>query len=389
MWRKLAYGLLLAIVMAPLLSFAAWYFSTKKQYTVAIVDKTVLNTEGQEHSSLHWVLNHNRFVKTADSRYQVNRDYFGFFPKEDTLYELKGLERFSAEALNVLSDDADLLYLTDTYGIYKQEWFARYTENKQGILYGGLSQQDLEFVKLMKRKHKPVITEFNCLASPTPQTIRNEFETLYKLHFTGWTGRYFDSLDETKNKELPQWILTNYKSQNKSKWDFKKDGLVLVHESGTIVILENGRDLNEVLPVITASEKGIAELNLPKKEVYPFWFEIIENDSQVNRNYASFNLDVNSSGKSKLEAHQIPSVFPAVVGHPGPDYIFYYMAGDFSDNPVGFTTSYFKGISLVKGYFYNADEPSDRGGFFFNFYKPMLTKILKKAYHSFGINKSF
>ena len=122
MWRKLAYGLLLTIVMAPLLSFAAWYFSTKKQYTVAIVDKTVLNTEGQEHSSLHWVLNHNRFVKTADSRYQIDRDYFGFFPKEDTLYDLKGLERFSSEGLNALSDDADLTFsgatLTATTGSF-------------------------------------------------------------------------------------------------------------------------------------------------------------------------------------------------------------------------------------------------------------------------------
>lgn len=380
MGRKIIYLIFLGVVLAPLISFATWYFWPKKQYTAAIIDKTVMSAEGQEHSSFHWVLNHNRFVKTGSIRYQIDRDYFGFFPQEDTLYDLKGLERFSKEALNVLSDDADLLYLTDAYGIYKQDWFARYTDAKKGLLYGGLSEQDMEFIRLMKRKHKPVITEFNCLASPTPQTIREEFESLYKVSFTGWTGRYFDSLDETKNQELPQWMLTNYKSQNNGTWNFTRDGLVLVHETGTVVILENEVDLREVLPFITASQKGQQHLSLPERETYPFWFEIIQNDAEVNTNYADFNLAVTASGKRKLAAHNIPEVFPAVVGHTGTDYTFFYMAGDFSDNPIGYTTSYFKGIDLIKSFFYNTQEPSDRGGFFFNFYKPMLTEILEEAY---------
>ena len=34
---------------------------------------------------------------------------FGFFPKKDTAYAIKGIERFPAEALSLLSDDSDML----------------------------------------------------------------------------------------------------------------------------------------------------------------------------------------------------------------------------------------------------------------------------------------
>lgn len=380
MLKKVIRIVVILLVLTPLLSFLAWYFTPKKYLTAAIIDKTVMKADGQEHISFHWVLNHNRYLKNSTSGYKVSTDYFGFFPKEDTVYDIKGLERFSKESLSLLSDDTDLLYITDTYGIYKQEWYAKYTEAKKGKLYGGLSVEDMDFIKQMKNKKKLVIAEFNCLASPTPKILRVEFESLYKVKFSGWTGRYFDSLDETKNLELPGWIMKNYKKNHNGDWPFTKDGVVLVNDdSGTVVILEHGTHLDNPLPFIYATAEGQEHYNLPEKEKYPFWFEIMETDAAVNKTYARYQLATTEKGNQELAKYGIPKSFPAVMSHMGTDYDFYYLAGDFSDNPIGFDASYFKGIGLLKGFFYNAKEPSDRGGFFFNFYKPLLTQILEEA----------
>ena len=92
-------------------------------------------------------------------------------------------------------------------------------------------------------------------------------------------------------------------------------------------------------------------------------------NNYYNTTYASYQLATNTAGAQELKKYGIPNTFPAVINHSDSDYDFYYLAGDFSDNPIGFTTSYFKGIGLLKSFFYNANEPSDRGGFFFNFYK--------------------
>lgn len=380
MGRKLILGIVVLILLIPVISFLSWYFTPKKNFTVAIIDKTVMTSAGQEHISLHWVLNHSRFMKTNEAGYTTDTDYFGFFPREDTLYSIKGLERFSNDQLGALSADADMLYVTDTYGIYKQEWYARYTNKNKGILYGGLSDQDMTLMKFMKAKHKLVIAEFNCLASPTPEQLRNEFESMYHVSFTGWTGRFFNSLDLEVNLELPDWIVATYKNAHNGNWPFKNEGVVFVNQAGTVVILEAGKHLEDAMPYIFSSEEGRKRYNLPEKEKYPFWFEIMEVDTQKNKIYANFKLETTSEGASELETFNIPSTFPAVINHKGNDYDFYYLAGDFSDNPIGFNSSYFKGIGLVKNFFYDKNQRMDRGSFFFNFYKPMITQILDDAY---------
>ena len=117
----------------------AWLFSPKTKLVAAIIDKTVLNENGQEHISLSWILNQERYSKTSKKSYRVNRDYYGFFPLQGEKFEIKGLERFSDKQLSQLSLDADLVYFTDTYGIYNNEWYKEGKANERsGILYGGL-----------------------------------------------------------------------------------------------------------------------------------------------------------------------------------------------------------------------------------------------------------
>ncbi|MBS1687881.1 MAG: hypothetical protein JSS96_04100, partial [Bacteroidetes bacterium] len=140
MKKKIWITIVILIILTPLWMWIAWLASPKKKLVVAIVDKTVLTSAGQEHSSLTWVLNNERYTKNKHDLYSVSHDYFGFFPKGDEKYRIKGLERFSPEQIEQLSNDADAMYVTDAYGIYKNEWYTKgNTSERSGMIYGGLS----------------------------------------------------------------------------------------------------------------------------------------------------------------------------------------------------------------------------------------------------------
>jgi hypothetical protein len=361
----------------PLTMWLCWYLTPKTKMVAAIIDKTVLTPAGQEHISFLWILNHEKLTKTASKFYKIDHDYFGFFPLEGEKFRLKGLERFNHDQLKQLSEDVNLVYFTDTYGIYRNEWYTQKNNNERsGMVYGGMSSQDIELLKQMKQKKKLIITEFNSIGSPTSQETRKQFEDMFAMHWTGWTGRFFESLDTTRNKELPRWLINNYKRANKNNWPFKKSGIALVSDQDRVIILEDGRDLKNPMPHIISSEYGQKVLGLPEEIKYAFWFDIIQPNSAINTQVASFRMDVNQKGQALLKANGLSAVFPAVLMHKETDYRFYYFSGDFCDNPVNLSSSYFKGIGAFKWLFYDTSNPMERSSFFWNFYRPMMTTIL-------------
>ena len=356
-----------------------WLLWPKTKLVVAIIDKTVLTTEGQEHISLTWLLNQERYTKTSSKPYHISDDYFGFFPLDNEQFRLKGLERFSTDQLVRLSDDADMVYFTDTYGIFRNEWSQQQSDTERsGLVYGGMSQQDIDLLRIMKDKKKLIVSEFNTIASPTPAPIRHAFEDMFKLRWTGWTARYFESLDTTMNKELPRWLIGNYKRDNADRWPFSKSGIAFVSDDDRVVILEDSTHLSSPLPHIVASEEGQEKFGLPERIKYTFWFDVIVPDQTVNNQLAAFDISANGNGRALLKKHHIPFSFPAVLTNKTQDYRFYYFSGDFCDNNIGMTSSYFKGISFFKWLFYNSDDAMERSSFFWNFYRPMMTKILKE-----------
>lgn len=79
MKKKILLYLFFFILFIPVFMWLAWYFTPNTKLVIAIVDKTVLTKKGQEHISLNWVLNHEKFTKTSQKPYHVSEDYFGFF----------------------------------------------------------------------------------------------------------------------------------------------------------------------------------------------------------------------------------------------------------------------------------------------------------------------
>lgn len=381
MRKSLLHKVLFYIVIAlPLWMFLVWVFWPKTKLVIAVIDKTVLFKTGQEHASLNWVLRSNKFAKTSKELYQVSKDYYGFFPNKNKRFDLKGLERATEDELEKLSYDADMVYVTDTYGIYSKEWYlAKNITERQRLLYGGLSPKDLFFIKKMKEKKKLIITEFNTFATPTPDAVAQEFERTFKIKWTGWVGKYFDSLDTLQNKELPEWLVRNYKQQNNNQWKFKRSGIAFVHKSDKIVVLENVTSLNAEVPFILTRKEERERYNIPKSMKYPFWFDIIQT-SRSNKVISFYDLKVNEAGRKILNDNHIPSQFPAIIEHYRDDYKFYYFCGDFADNPISQTGSYFKGSSYFRKLFYNDDIAAERVSFFWEFYRPMVTTILKE-YH--------
>ena len=225
-----------------------------------------------------------------------------------------------------------------------------------------------------------IITEFNTINSPTTDEIRVQFENLFGLKWTGWTCRFFDSFDTTVNHELPGWLISNYKKSNHGSWPFKLAGLAFVNNNDEVVILEDSIHLNFPVPIIKSAADISNKYGIANNVKYPFWFDVIVPDSNINKVIASFTLDVNVKGAAELNRHGIPATIPAVTMHKANDYEFYYFSGDFCDNPVTLFSSYFKGIAIFKELLYSDDDTMERVSFFWNFYKPLLTVILKNYY---------
>jgi len=323
-------------------------------------------------------------LKNNTDRYEPDKDYFGFFPLEDEKYKLKGLERFDSTQLQKLSVDADAAYITDAYGVFRNEWFKQGNiQDRSGIVYGGMSKQDLYFLELMKQKRKLIITEFNSIGSPTEPAIRNKFEQTFGIHWSGWIGRYFESFDTTINKELPGWLIKNYKRTHNNQWPFKKGGVAFINaDNDLVVILENEKHLKTGLPYIYASQEGMDHYGMPDKMKYSFWFDIISVNKNINHVISDFRIDVNEVGQTELAQYKIPSSFPAITTHINTDYRFFYFSADFCDNPISLSSSYFKGVALFKWMMYTEREPLERKSFFWRLYRPLVTTILNDYYDS-------
>ena len=256
------------LFLALLGSWLFWYIKPQKPLNIYILDKTVPTVERLEHKSLIWALNHNKFTKPGGSLYDVNKDYYGFFPLNTKSQEFD----FKSLRIHEVQDaalDYDALYYADTYGVYYNEWYNEKNINSDisPKVYGGLNQNDFLLLKEMKELNKLIITEFNLYNAPTSGLIREKVEDLFGINWSGWTGKYFPSLYTTSADYIPQWIIQLYMKQNNNQWPFKNAGVVLVHKFGTIAVLENGTHLTQEIPFIISKAATSDKYNIPENSL--------------------------------------------------------------------------------------------------------------------------
>ncbi len=375
--------ILLVIVLflaTPLWMRIAWEFSPTKRLNVIIADKTVLDANSYKHRSINWILDHHKYVKEDGGFYDINKDYFGFFPQEDERYDIRDFDNLNEPELDSMSKGNDLLYIADTYGILGNEWYRHRDRNENsGSIYGGLTEKDLLLIQKMDDADKLVVAEFNSVGFPTPLALRLRFEQKLGMAWTGWMIRSIASLDTVNNPDLPRWIVKTYRQANNGRWPFQKPGILCVHESGRVLVLEEGRELTSWIPDLVTRRSFCDQTGVPERLIYPYWMDVWSNMNDSNEVVANYALPLTDAGKRILTEQKVPITFPAIVRRTS-GFRFYYFCGDYADNPTKFRFAQLSGVTGIKFLLYNAIDQTDRNRFFWEYYLPLMSSILQDEY---------
>lgn len=372
--------IILIFLATPLWMRLAWEIGSKKALNLLMVDKTVMNANSFKHRSVNWILDYEKYTKSNGSFYDISKDYYGFFPGDNEKYVIHDFDKMNEPDLDSVASVYDMVYFTDTYGIIGNEWYEhRDVHETSESIYGGLSEKDILLLKKMKERNKPILTEFNTIGYPTPESVRKNFEEMFGLEWTGWMARYISSLDTVNNPDLPKWIVKKWKDTHSGWWNFHKEGIIFMHESGKLVILEKDKDLTDAIPKIFTDKGYQSDYGVPGVMIYPYWIDIVVNKNASNAIVSKYVIETTKSGEDILRSNGIPKIFPAIINHKV-GYTFYYFCGDFADNPTKFRFAKLDGITGLKFLMYNAVDITDRNRFFWEFYLPMMQTILKDTY---------
>lgn len=353
------------IIFSP---FIIWRFKSSKNLNVIIINKTVPNNTYREHKGFMWILN-NLKVKngTLKTSFQYDKDYYGFFPLPNEKYNIKELPE------NV--GNPNLIYITDTYGVYKEDFYKNIViGNRSQIIYGGVKEKEVEQIK-NTLNNNTIVGEFNTLASPTGVKARNQLEDIFGLKWNGWIGRYFSDLSK-ENTEIPNWMKENYAIQHGEKWNFKGAGIVLINSEDTIIVLRKDIELGKGLNKINFTQKAEEEFQVKNNLNYYYWFEITNSDKDTEV-IAKYKLDITKEGQKLMDKYKLPSEFPAIIRKTG-SYTSYYFAGDFADSnstPKFYSASGIQFLNKITTF----DEDANQNYFYWNVYYPLIKNIIKNV----------
>jgi hypothetical protein len=372
--------ILAVILVLPVINLFRWTFQTKKPLGIIIVDKTVPTLECVKHKSLNWVLNNDRIVKKdKKTGYSYRKDYYGFMPTRPLRNHLWDKNEYRLADLPDLWNKSDAIYFADTYGVFFNDWYQGLNvSRKSRKLFGALNNNDRVLIKEMKDRNKLVICEYNCFDYPTADYDSYMIQERLGIKWSGWTGKYFNSLDSTKN-DFPIWLTAMFRRQYKKQWTFTKPGIVLLKDKA-IMVLEEGRQLKSSMPHIITDPANCEKYKLPSSVAFDHWFDII--DPLENNVISKFKIETSALGDSLLTEYGLSNQFPAVVQEPK-QMRTYYFSGDFTDTRIPVWTSRFLGIDKLKFILYTS-KPDDTRRFFWLYYKPLVEGIFNNYYSSIG-----
>jgi hypothetical protein len=374
--------IILAVIIAlPVINLIRWGVQTKKPLDIIIVDKTVPTLEREHHKSFSWILTNERFVKKENSSsYSYTKDYYGFFPQRPLRDHKWDRNEYRLSDLISLADKNDAVYFTDTYGVFFNDWYRGINKSRKSRkIYGGLNNNDFLLLKEMKDRNKLIIMEYNSFDYPTAEFDAIRTQEKLGITFSGWTGKYFSSLD-TSSTDFPVWMTAMYKKEYRQPWKFTKAGIVIIKEKD-IVVLEEGTHLKSALPQIITDEESSKKYGVLQSVAFDQWFDII--DPLQNKVISKFKIDATAIGDTLLSSNGLQNEFPAVIQEPVAQRI-YYFSGDFATYDVPFWAARFKGVEKLKGILYS-DKPEDTRRFFWLYYKPLINGIFSDYYAS--VNK--
>lgn len=345
---------------------------------IILVDKTVPTLEREKHKSLNWILTNERFVKKEKkTSYSFRKDYYGFYPQRPLREKKWDRKDYRLTDLINLAEKNDAVYFADTYGVFFNDWYKGINRSRKSRkMYGGLNNNDYLLIKEMKDRNKLIVMEYNSFDYPTAQFESVRTQEKLGIKFSGWTGKYFNSLD-TAGVDFPIWMTAMYRKQYKQPWTFNKAGIVILKEK-VIIVLEEGNQLKNAMPHIITDSTYCKKYNVPASVAFDQWFDII--DPLQNNVVSNFKIETTTIGDTILFDNDLENMFPAVVQEPVTQRI-YYFSGDFAHTNIPFWTSRFKGVDKLRGILYS-EKPDDTRRFFWLYYKPLVNGIFTDYYNS-------
>ncbi len=361
----------------PLILWLSWLLTTPRPISIFIMDKSSYSAEKANSRAVNWVLSHYRFVKTNGKSYVPVEDYYGFIPSDDGSYYINDLQGKSDYDLAKLSITYHAAYFSDNYGVYSDTW----PEERPGEfpvkkIYGGIHQEDLTFMEHMIRRNKLVISEFSFMG---PEDLITQAEQVLGIDWQGWTGKFFHTFDPSEEKSVPPWVPVLYKKQNGNPWPVDKHGIILVNQNEELVVLEYPKHLRRPYPFIVTERPNRRKFGVSNKVPYPGWFDISLPLNDHKEILSWFDMDLTTEGRILLQSHGIPIRFPAVISqNHGAN--MYYFAGDFGYSPLKYRFVNFKGSRYAELFLSDLNDPTDKNGFFYAYYLPLMKNILSN-YH--------
>jgi hypothetical protein len=371
--------ILAVILVLPVINLLRWTFKEKKPMDIIIVDKTVPSLDRENHKSFNWILTNDRFVKKdKKTSFSYRKDYYGFIPTRPVKKRLWDRREYRLADLKDLPEKSDAIYITDTYGVFFNEWYQGINKSRRSRkIYGGLNNNDNLLIKEMKDRNKLVVLEYNTFDYPTAEYESYRIQDRLGIKYLGWTGKYFSSLD-TNKVDFPVWMTAMYRKQYKEPWTFSKKGIVLLRDRA-IIVLEEGAQLNNSLPDIITGPEYCTKWNLAETVSFDQWFDII--DPMQNNVISKFRIGTTSIGDSLLAEYGLDNEFPAVIQDPA-EKKTYYFSGDFAHTNIPCWTSRFVGVEKLKSLLYSSKKPEDPRRFFWLYYKPLIKGIFNDYYNA-------
>lgn len=364
------------LVVAGLLAVGplAWTLNAEREVRIRVLDKTVPHDDYREHAGLHWALNHLRTSRSDGMRpWRPEQDYVGWYPQRRDAQAKPFGEDLTARHLA----DVDLLYVADTYGVYKDDLTGaeqqRTALDYSERIFGGLSTQEAEHIEAFARRGGHVVAEFNTFASPTGAPARKIMEDVLGVDWSGWTGRPFEDLSD--HEQVPRWAMRDWERHHGSPWTHQGPGWILSHRDTRIQVLHHGPDVGPSgmrLELVPGSDPLVA--GLPARMDYRFWFDVVAARPDSTP-LAHYRFDLTDSGREKLDRYGIPSRFPAIVlASRAP--LRLYLAGDFADARFDRGLYWSKARRAMMDGLGLGGRHRDQRAFFWLFYLPLLEHVL-------------
>lgn len=361
-WVGVWLSLLLGLLAVP---FVWWRLLPTTPFAVLVVDKTVPAADYREHVGVLWVLNHRRYRDPAiGGPFRAADHYSGFVPQRGRRYVIRPLARPERRL--------DLVYLTDTYGVYTAEYYGAGERGERSrLIYGGLEAAELDALGPALADSTTFIAEFNTLADPTSGAARVRLEGILGVRWTGWTGRRFDALD--RDVEVPLWLIDNWERSHGGRWTFAGPGYALVHQDGRVVVLREPADVPRHGLVVRFTAESARRFGVAAAMPYHYWFDVIALDSGAAA-LATYELTLSDSGRAALARVGLPERFPALVERAaGPSRRFYF-AGDYADNPQ--VPALYGAVGITPWKRFVARLRAGEDAFYWRVYEPLLRAII-------------